>query len=856
MRKKFVGVLIAVSVVAFLVIVLFSGWIWVTRQPYPKTRGKITAEGLSAQVEVFRDRYGVPHIYARTAEDLFFAQGFVHAQDRFWQMEFWRRLGAGRMSELFGEKLLETDKFLRTMGFLRVAQQEVETVSPETRRYLEAYSSGVNAYILNRRPTRLGLEFAILKLQGVEFEIEPWTPAHSICWAKMMAYDLGTNYSLERLNLAILRSVGLDRWSDFFAGYREDMPVIISDEELPQLAQAPVTDPAEPWRVFGTEGIGSNSWVISGKRTKSGKPLLANDMHLGIQMPSIWYEIGLHGITEDGQVGRTERCPFHLRGYSFPGVFGVIAGHNDRIAWGLTNLSGDVQDLYIERINPSDPDQYEVNGEWVDMEISYEEIEINEEDEPYRLRVRHTRHGPVMTDLKSWDRLNNYFVIPETENEFPENMGFTVLALRWTALEPGTLLQAVIEVDRARNFEEFREALRQWDVPGQNFVYADVDGNIGYQAPGRYPLRTRGSGLAPVPGWSDEYEWQGFVPFEQLPYVYNPPKGYIVTANNPVTGPNYPIPFGSTFSYGYRARRIDNMIKEDSDGVTVEDIARMHGDTFDQAAFEIVPYLRGLDLKIKEDDKDHEESEREKRKREKKEGKELEQMDAARERLFTWNKRMDMDSAEAVLYGYFWIELVEETFRDQYPESNWQSRGQSRFKNAFFYLLEEPDNPFWDDRGTPDKRETRDDILVEAFRNGYRAAVDSLGDKMDKWEWGEVHTSEFRNATFGSSGIAPIEKIFNRGPVETRGDTNSVSAAAWVLDEPFEVTWISSQRAIYDMGDLSATLMVHTTGQSGHPTHRHYDDFIEPWRLIEYHPSHWEREAVEKASSRRLLLQP
>ncbi|MBA7514566.1 hypothetical protein ES705_06597 [subsurface metagenome] len=190
--------------------------------------------------------------------------------------------------------------------------------------------------------------------------------------------------------------------------------------------------------VFGTDGIGSNNWVISGKRTKSGKPLLANDMHLGIQMPSVWYEIGLHGITEDGQVGRTERCPFHLRGFSFPGVFGVIAGHNDRIAWGLTNLAGDVQDLYIERINPSDPDQYEVNGEWVDMDIIYEEIEINKEEEPYRMRVRYTRHGPVMTDLKSWDRLNNFFVLPETKSEFPENMGFTVLTLRWTALEPGT----------------------------------------------------------------------------------------------------------------------------------------------------------------------------------------------------------------------------------------------------------------------------------------------------------------------------------------------------------------------------------------------------------------------------------
>ena len=856
MKRWLRNLVIAGGIVVFLVVVLFGAWLWITRWPYPKTRGRITLEGLSAPVEIFRDRYGVPHIYAQTSEDLFFAQGFVHAQDRFWQMEFWRRLGSGRLSELFGEKLLETDKFLRTMGFYESAEEQYEKYGAETRTYLEAYAEGVNAYILDRRPARLGLEFALLKLQGVDFEIEPWVPADTVSWGKMMSYDLGTNYTRERLNLEVLRTVGLNKWFDFFSPYRTDMPVIINDEELVQSGFQVARNREKPFRVFGSSGVGSNSWVISGSRTATGKPYLANDMHLALQMPSIWYEIGLHGIDEEGNVGRTEACPFHMRGYSFPGVPGVIAGHNDRIAWGLTNLPGDVQDLYIERVNPENPDQYEVNGEWADMEIRYEEIKIHKEEEPYVLRVRHTRHGPILTDLASWEKLNTFFVLPEAGREFPENVGFTVLSLRWTALEPGHLHRAVFMLDKARDWEEFREALRYWDVPAQNIVYADIDGNIGYQVPGAYPIRAKGNGLAPVPGWTDEYEWQGYIPYEQLPYVYNPEKGYIVTANNPVTTPSFPIPQGSSFSYGYRARRIAEMIEGDRDGITAEDIAEIHGDTFDRAAYEIVPFLEGLDLKGEQEEPPEGESERERKKREKSIKEEMEALEDARERLLVWDKRMEMDSPEAVLYAYFFIKLVEETFKDQYPESNWPPQLHGRFQNAFYYLLPDPENSWWDDLRTPEKRESRDEILVRAFRKGYRAAVDHLGDKLDSWKWGDAHTAVFRNQTFGQSGIGPIERIFNRGPVGVRGGNTQVCVAIWEMKDPFNIYHISSQRAIYDLGNLAATILIHPTGQSGHPTNRHYDDYIEPWRQIEYHPSLWERSAVEKASRRPLLLKP
>jgi penicillin amidase len=700
------------------------------------------------------------------------------------------------------------------------------------------------------------LEFFLLKLQGVDFEVEPWMPADTISWGKMMAYDLGSNYGRERLNLDILRAMGIDKWYGFFAPYREDMPVIINDEELRRSGFELAGGRENPLRVFGSSGVGSNSWVISGSRTATGKPYLANDMHLAVRMPSIWYEIGLHGVDAEGNVGRTERCPFHVRGYSFPGVPGVIAGHNDRIAWGHTNLAGDVQDLYIERLNPENPDQYEVNGRWVDMQIRYETIEIHKEEEPYVLRVRHTRHGPILTDLASWEKLGNFFVLPQTDQEFPQNMGFTALALRWTALEPGQLHRAVFMINQAGNWEEFREALRYWDVPAQNVVYADVEGNIGYQVPGLYPLRAKGNGLAPVPGWTDEHEWKGYIPYEQLPFLFNPEKGFIVTANNPVTTSKFPLLEGSEFAYGYRARRIAEMIESFGQDITAEQIAQIHGDTFNRAASEIIPYLEGLDLRGEPVQPPEEESERERRKREQRIEEELAALREARERLLAWDNRMETESPEAALYSHFFIKLVEETFQDQYPESRWPPKLHGRLQNTFYYLLHDPGNPLWDDRRTPDKQEGRDEILVRAFRKGYRAAVEQLGERIDTWRWGDVHTVAFRNQTFGESGIGPIERIFNRGPAAVRGSNTEVCVAHWDMDEPFEVTSLSSQRAIYDLGDLGSSLLIHPTGQSGHPTHQHYDDYIEPWRKIEYHPGLWEREAVEAASRRPLVLRP
>ena len=833
---------------------------------FPKTRGSVTVEGLKAPVEILRDRYGVPHIYAQSAEDLFFAQGFVHAQDRFWQMEFSRRIGSGRLAELFGKKLLETDIFLRTLGLHRVAAREYELLDREARAYLDAYVAGVNACIRDKKPGQLALEYSLLKLTGTKFEVEEWTAVHSITWAKMMAYDLSANMDVEQELLELLRTAGLGGVTDLFAPYREDMPYVLTDEELGlSSAEAPRGLAMLPEslgtvaRLLGEgRNRGSNSWVVSGERTVTGKPILANDTHLGVQMPSIWYEVGLHTVDEEGALLDSEPAHFQVRGFSFPGYPGVIIGHNSRIAWGITDFGDDVQDFYFEKINPLNPSQYLADGRWQEMRIIHERIDIHGVSTPYVHRVRETRHGPILSDRGGYKPLESYGFAPA--GQFPANLELSAVSLRWTAFEPGRLWMCFLRLNRAKSFEEFREAFRYFDGPVLNVTYADIQGNIGYQTAGLIPIRAAGQGRVPMPGWTGELEWRGYVPFDELPSVLNPRKGYIVTANNPAAGPNYPYDLGTTYSFGYRARRIAEMIEGNAGGVSVDDARRMQGDVFDLAAGELVAYLEGLDLRARPVSEYLREKEPPGRKQAKRKAKLEAQVEVAlehaRQGLLDWDGRMEVKSSAAALYGFFFLAVIEETFRDQYPYQRWTDASLRRMQNALFYLLEDPDNPWWDDVRTPDLRESRDDILVRAFRRAVKDGIERLGNKLDKWEWGEVHKVEFRNATLGESGIKLIEKIFNRGPVAIPGNTTTVNAAAWKKDKPFAVNHLTTNRQIIDLSDIASSLMMHAPGQSGHPRHRHYDDLITPWREVDYHPTLFARPDVETHRRVRLVLKP
>lgn len=818
--------------------VLFSAaGILLVRRSFPQTEGEVRLHGLDGEVRIYRDRYGIPHIYASTPHDLFFAQGYVHAQDRFWQMDVWRHIGAGRLAEMFGKSQVKTDAFLRTMGWARLAEEELRRSSPEAIAIMTAYAEGVNAYLAERSGAALSLEYAILKLLNPHYHPEPWKPVHSLTWAKAMAWDLRGNIESEIERALLLKAFSPEQVADLYPPYPADHPVIVEQFALSPLSHALPSRPVSS--ASGAEaalrnvadtlkhleallgpsgrGIGSNSWVISGALTRSGKPILANDPHLGIQIPSIWYQMSLHCQPKQ------ETCPYEVAGFSFAGVPGIVIGHNDRIAWGFTNNGPDVMDLYIERLNPEDPNQYEVNGAWVDFETVTEVIQVSG-GEPVVITVRRTRHGPVISEVYGLEKFGE-----QAGLELPEQF---VIALRWTALEPQYIFEAIWGFNKARNWEEFRRAARFFTVPAQNLVYADVDGNIAYQMPGQIPIRKNGNGMLPVPGWTDEYEWVGYIPFEELPFVLNPAEGYIVTANNQSVPRDYPYLITADWDYGFRAARIVEMLSTAPRPLGLEEVRQMQLDSTSLNARTLVPLLLALPM----------------------EGREAE---ARAYFLENWDYREEADSQAALFFERFWWNLIVQTFYDEPFPEGYFPEGGDRYYEVMRRLVEQPQSPWWDDRATPEVIEQRDDILRRAFRLTMQTGEEKYGKNFTRWPtWGEEHTATFRHRTLGQSGIRPIEALFNRGPFPTSGGESIVNATGWTLGTSFAVDWLPSMRMIVDLSDFNRSLTVHTTGQSGHAFHPHYVDLAPLWASGQYYPMLWDFASIATPEASLLILRP
>ncbi|RAY10632.1 penicillin acylase family protein [Actinomadura craniellae] len=785
---------------------------WTVRRSFPELGGRATVPGLSGDVTVHRDKWGVPHLYADDGADLVRAQGYVHAQDRFWEMDLRRHITTGRLSELFGETALETDKVVRTLGWRRVAEQELALIAPQTRAYLDAYAQGVNAWLRAHGNTATqSLEYSVLGLQRPGYQPAPWTPADSLAWLKAMAWDLRSNLEDELSRGLAATKVPRERVDQLFPGYDFDrFPTIVpggpaagGDPAAPA-ATGPATAltrvraaiRAMPTMLGnGAPGLGSNSWVVSGSRTTTGRPLLANDPHLAPQIPSIWYQAGLHCRKI------TAGCPFDVTGFTFSGVPGVVIGHNDRIAWGFTNLAPDVSDLFLERVNGG---TYEYRGKQEPLQVRTERIEVAG-GRPVTLTVRSTRHGPLISDVMDDART--------------AGRGAAV-ALRWTALDPGRTADAIVKLNTARDWTSFREAAKSFEVPAQNLVYADVDGNIGYQAPGRIPVRRKGDGTWPVPGWTGEHEWTGDVPFDELPTAYNPAAGYIVTANNAAAGPKA-RQLTKDWAYGYRAARIDELLKGPAK-LDLAAMSRIQSDTRNGFAPVLVPHLRrvggsGTDL------------------------------------LAGWDFTQPAGSAPAAYYNAVWRRLLLATFNDELPDGA-RPDGNDRWFEVVRALLDRPADPWWDDVRTPGVKETRDDMLRRAVREGYAEVRDRLGDDPGEWRWGDLHTLKLSNDTFGSSGIAPVEWLFNRGPLRVGGGFAIVDATAWDAQSGYEVTAVPSMRMVVDLADFDRSRWINLTGASGHAFHANYWDQAVLWARGETIPMRSRPAAVRAAATHTLTL--
>ncbi|WP_370618002.1 penicillin acylase family protein [Mumia sp. Pv 4-285] len=852
-----VAVVVAIALVAVAALAVTT-----VRRPFPERAGNVQLAGLRADVEVLRDEQGIPQVYADSAEDLFMAQGYVHAQDRFFEMDFRRHVTAGRLAELFGESALETDKVVRTMGWRRVAEKELDELLPATRRYLEAYAHGVNDYIADREPGALSLEYSVLSLTGSDYEPEPWTPVDSLAWLKAMAWDLRSNMSDEIDRVLATEKLSESQVDALYPGFpfRRHDPIVTKgtvvdgafDQSAGQRRNADTdrasADPDSADAIKGADerdsvglgaaslrdvigsmrgvagvaaglptllgfgdGTGSNSWAVSGDRSATGKPLLANDPHLAPSAPGVWHQMGLHCRTV------SEECPFDVAGFTFSGMPGVVIGHNGDIAWGLTTMYADVTDLYVERIVG---DRYLHDGVWKPLTQRTENFEVAGEDEPETITVRETLHGPVLSDVD--DTLAE---VGETEGG---GSGYGI-ALQWTALVPGRTMDAVFGIDKADDWESFRRAARHFDVPSQNLVYADRDGNIAYQAPGKIPIRTRGDGTWPVPGWDASYGWDGFIPYAELPRVLNPPEGYVVTANQRVVGRQYPYLIGTEQAAGYRSQRIVELITAESK-LDVDDMARMQNDTYNTQATTLLPSLLEIDLGSG-------------------------YYADGQKLLADWDLRQDADSGAAAYFASVWRNLLARTFHDDLPQDVWPSGGERWFE-VVRRLLNAPNSMWWDDRTTKSVRETRDDILRTAMRDARDDMTSRQSLDPTRWTWGRLHTLTLENATLGTSGVGPVEGLFNRGPYELGGGSGIVDATAWDAAKGYEVTAVPSMRMVVDLDDLDRSRWINLTGVSGHAYHRNYVDQTELWAEGRTLPWVFTAKKVEDAAEDTLTLTP
>jgi penicillin G amidase len=804
----------------------------------PKANGRLQVDGLAGPVEIFRDRWGVPHIYAGGETDLLFAQGFVHAQDRLWQMDFQRRVVAGRLSEVLGPAPLSIDRAMRVLGIYRVAEAEVEMLGPEARAELEAYAEGVNAVIASQP---LPIEFTLLR-----YRPEPWKLADSLCWAKMMAWVLSVNWETELLRARLIEVLGPERAAEL-----EPLmpgPVITGRDVLEQTPFAatrhshavgrPVAasggDEVQPEADLSSPGgtPGSNNWVIAGSRTATGKPILANDMHLSIGAPAIWYEN--HIACGDS---------FDLAGVTFPGVPYLVAGHNGRVAWGFTNGFPDVQDLFIEHLRRTPHGvEYEHRGAWLPAEVRREEIRVKGQAAAVE-EVIVTAHGPIINTLAPG------LASQPGADGLPQQP----LALRWTALDPYPMLQTLRDMNRASTCAEFREALRGWAVPVQNTVYADTQGNIGYSYPGHVPIRPRGDGRVPVPGWTGEYDWVGWIPFEELPHQENPQEGFIASANNRAVDDSFPYEIGHEYATGDRAGRIETLIRS-IPRVTVSDVRNIQLDQEATSLKRLAACLGGLEV-------------------------EDEELRGLVTLVKEWDGKLSAGSPAAAVCEIFGrlvqrvvmeatfgegsaavvddagIPLIERVMgRGPTPGLQDFTFFYHRLWDWLYWALDESDSEWWD----LGQGETRDDVLRIALRRTYNYLEQRHGDPelpgYQNWAWGRMHQVTFRHI----AGQAPaLARHFNRGPYPVGGDENTPFATGGGVEPESSTAVVGPPfRFIADLSDLSRCYGLLAPGNSGRPDSPHYDDQVEAWFKGQYHPMLYKREDVERGARRRLTLAP
>ncbi|GAB7181328.1 penicillin acylase family protein [Kitasatospora sp. Ki12] len=864
------------------------------RASFPEVDGSVKVAGLSAPVDVKRDANGIPQLYADTSEDLFRAQGYVQAQDRFWEMDVRRHITAGRLSEMFGDGQVDTDTFIRTMGWRQVAQKEYDTkLSPETKKYLQSYADGVNAWLAEHPGgAQASLEYALLGVVNSGYKPEQWTPVDSVAWLKAMAWNLSGNLQEEIDRSLLAQDFTPDKIAELYPDYPYARNgTIVKTGTVNGDTYRPADGSPQPGNGTATtqgaattkallqgltdridgmpqllgrpgQGIGSNSWVVAGSHTTTGKPLLANDPHLGPGLPSVWYQMGLHCRTA------SPACQFDVSGFTFAGMPGVVIGHNKDIAWGFTNLGADVTDLVLEKV--TGPETYQVDGKDVRFDLRKETIKVAGGDDR-TITVRTTQTGaPLISDQRTEQQNVGKYAPNGTSAPDRGTSGYGV-ALQWTALSPGKTMDAVFALDKAKNWDEFRAAAKDFAVPAQNLIYADAK-NIGYQAPGTIPVRGKGDGTYPALGWDSAYQWKDPIPFGALPWSLNPSSGYIVTANQAVVDQSYKYSLTKDWEYGTRAKEItdqlDGLLKNNGK-ISPDDMQTLQLDNTNVMAKTLVPLL----LKQQIDDP---------------------YVREAQDLLKDWNYHQDADSAAAAYYNGVWRQLLTLAFGQKFPADvrakdncllvrqqddptkpdsttkivtecgtrdpgKAQPDGGDRWTEVVRQQLEKPDSSWWtyiDSQHNVQKG--LDNLLKEAMKNARQELTSLLSKDISTWSWGRLHKLELKEQTLGtddSSIASPVlHKLLNRGPYRLSGGSAAVDAAGWNAAAGYQVDWIPSMRMVVDLNDLDSSRWVNVGGASGHAFHDNYNDQTDLWLKGKLLTWAFGPDAVEKATKHKLVL--
>ena len=799
------GLATLLASVALGLIVFLLGTYFQVRGALPPYAGQLEAKGLKAPVEIIRDRNAVPHIVAGSIEDASFALGFVHAQDRFWQMEMMRRLGQGRLSELVppalvGSGLVETDRTMRGLGVYRHASDSVAALSPATRSVLEAYSAGVNAWLADP-DQQFGLELTLIKLlSGGSYRPDRWQPADSLVWTKLMALSLDGNWRAELLRLRLLKKIGEDGVKFLTQPEGEN-----ADATLSMLSSA--FNGLELDRLFRftenaatTKREASNEWVVSGAHSVSGKPLLANDPHLGLSFPGPWY------------LARMVWPGFDIRGATPPGVPTVALGHNASIAWGFTTTNLDSQDLFIERVDTTDPNRY-ITPDGARPFTVYEETINVLWGEPIRIRVRETRHGVVINDFsRRYEEL-----VPQGH----------VLALQATALDSfDTTIEALLRLSLAQNWDDFLAAGRKVGSPMQNIVYADTAGNIGLMSPARVPIRRKGDGSIPQPGWTAEYDWAGFVPFDDLPRAYNPASGIIVNANGRLVPDDYRHFISRDWAEPYRQRRANALLRE-VERHPVYGMIAMQADTLSPDAAEALPVLmKGAARNAR----------------------------ATRvyEMMARWNRFMLASRPEPLIYSAWLMELHRGLFADRVGADLFADMYRP---NVDILLRVLRDRPQWCDNPATQAVETCEDTIASALERALDLLTRLEGPQIENWQWGREHLARFAHPLF--DGVPLLRDIASvRFPADGGANTLNRASPAFAGGRPFDAVHGATFRGVYDLSDLDNSRFALPLGQSGNmlsPWARH---FVERWQKLSYIEIAGNRAEVARTAIGTLQLSP